>query len=88
MIGNPRQMYRSESSSLDHGLGIEVWNTLDGRLVEGLVAKDGHTPGYATLVVCAPETGMTAFWVGTNDTIDLWPVVAAGAEPSSAFPRR
>ncbi len=77
MIGNPRQAGRWE---WDYGLGIEVWNTVEGRPVKGLVGHGGHIDGYLTLVEHGPETGMTAFCVGTSDLIDTSPAFAAVAE--------
>jgi D-alanyl-D-alanine carboxypeptidase len=81
MIGNPRQTGLSVMGNYpDYGLGIQIWNRFGGRRVEGLVGHDGWFAGYLTLVAHAPETGMTAFWVATNNWIDPSPAYAAVAE--------
>lgn len=77
MIENPRHARGWEP---DYGLGIEVWHTVEGRPVKGLVGHGGWIEGYETLVLHAPETGMTAFWVATSDHIDTDPAWAAVAE--------
>jgi D-alanyl-D-alanine carboxypeptidase len=58
-----------------YGLGIGVWDS-----PEGLYGHDGSIPGYLTLVVHAPITGTTAFWVATADTIDFGQTVAPIAD--------
>ncbi len=81
MIGNPRRTGLSVmGNESDYGLGIQIWNTFGGRPVEGLVGHGGDIVGYRTLVAHAPETGMTAFWVTTNNWIDPSPTYAAVAE--------
>lgn len=77
MIENPRHARGWEP---DYGLGIEVWHTVEGRPVKGLVGHGGWIEGYETLVLHAPETGMTAFWVATSDHIDTDPAWAPVAE--------
>lgn len=58
----------------EYGLGIEVWGS-----PEGLFGHGGGIPGYSTLVVHAPDTGRTAFWVVTGE-IDFSPAVAGIAQ--------
>jgi D-alanyl-D-alanine carboxypeptidase len=53
-----------------YGLGIM-------RFPGGLYGHAGAVQGYSTLVVHAPHTGTTAFWVVTNDIVDF----TAAAEP-------
>ena len=81
MIENPRQAVISEmGSEFDYGLGMMISNRIGGRRVEGLVGHGGDLPGYVTLIAHAPDTGMTAFWVTTNNVIDPTPAHAAVAE--------
>ncbi len=87
MIGNPRQMGLSVmGNESDYGLGIQIWNRFGGRSVEGLVGHGGDIVGYRTLVAHAPHTGMTAFWVTTNNLVDPSPTFAAVAERIARTP--
>ena len=75
MIRNPRSSELAEH----YGLGVEVWHRLGGRPVE-LVGHSGEVAGYQTLAMHAPDTGMTAFWVATNNLVDPSPAFAGVAE--------
>jgi D-alanyl-D-alanine carboxypeptidase len=77
MLENTRHATGNES---DYGLGIQVWSRLGGRSVEGLTGHSGGIIGYTTLIVHGRETGMTAFWVATNNAIDMSPTFAPIAE--------
>jgi D-alanyl-D-alanine carboxypeptidase len=84
MIGNPREIGRTVmGNESGYGLGIQVWTVFGGRSVEGLVGHGGEIVGYSTLVAHAPETGITAFWVATNNWIDSSPAYEAVVERMS-----
>lgn len=81
MIGNPRDGVGLVSGNESgYGLGIEVWTRFGGRPIEGLVGHTGGMVGYDTVVAHAPGTGMTAFWVATNNAIDMSATYAPTAE--------
>ena len=48
----------------EYGLGI-------GYAGENLYGHDGWMPGYITVVLHAPQNGMTAFWVATHEAINI-----------------
>lgn len=85
MIGNPRRPPEMhpwrEAPELEwaYGLGIAVWTIGEGRNVNELCGHGGHIAGYGTLVLHAPQTGMTAFWGATSDFIDPSPAFEAVA---------
>ena len=62
----------------EYGLGIAVWES-----PAGIFGHNGGIPGYSTLVVHAPETGSTAFWVATGE-FDFGPAVDRIVERISA----
>lgn len=81
MTGNLRGPFWSDMEiQFDYGLGVLVPHRFAGGRVEGLVGHVGFMPGYGTLVAHAPDTGITAFWVTTNDELDPKRTYAAVAE--------
>ena len=40
------------------------------RLGDGLYGHGGGIPGFITMVLHAPDTGRTSFWVGTSEAIN------------------
>jgi D-alanyl-D-alanine carboxypeptidase len=64
------------SGSDDYGLGISTeWPEFG----EQLLGHGGSIIGFNTMVLHAPETGRTGFWVTTSDYIDPHPLVASTA---------
>jgi len=57
-----------------YGLGIAI----DPRgLGEDLYGHDGGIIGFNTMVIHAPESGRTGFWVATSDQVEPHPAIAA-----------
>jgi D-alanyl-D-alanine carboxypeptidase len=59
-----------------YGLGIEI---SPRELGEGLYGHGGSIMGFNTMVLHAPETGRTGFWVATSDSVDPHPGIVAAA---------
>ncbi len=59
-----------------YGLGIEV-NPRE--LGDGLYGHGGSIMGFNTMVIHAPETGRTGFWVATSDGVEPHSAIVAAA---------
>jgi D-alanyl-D-alanine carboxypeptidase len=68
----------AESLNAEYGLGIARSSDFGE-----LYGHGGVTPGYGTFVMHAPDTGKTAVWVATNDTIRFDGTIDAVAESIS-----